>query len=62
MTSDGIYCPYCGEWIDLFVDPGGATRQEYIEDCSVCCRPINVRVVLDRETGEASIIGTSDDD
>ena len=44
MTSTSpntaIECPYCGEIIDTFPDPGGGERQEYIEDCSVCCRPI----------------------
>lgn len=34
-------CPYCGEQIELLVDCSVAT-QEYVEDCSVCCRPIVV--------------------
>lgn len=37
-------CPYCGEPVELLVDPGGARRQEYVEDCPVCCRPWTVRV------------------
>lgn len=41
-----IECPYCGEQIVLLVD-GSAGTQEYIEDCQVCCRPMNVRVVID---------------
>lgn len=51
-------CPCCGEPIDLFVDPS-LEVQQYVEDCSVCCRPILVsvtladgeieRVMLDRE-------------
>lgn len=32
-------CPYCAESVDLTLDPGGASRQEYVEDCPVCCRP-----------------------
>ncbi|SEA12275.1 Cysteine-rich CPXCG [Microbulbifer marinus] len=32
-------CPYCGEIITLLVDLS-AGPQTYIEDCSVCCRPI----------------------
>jgi len=43
-----VECPFCGEWIDVWVDPGGADVQEYIEDCSVCCRPI--RFVATRES------------
>ncbi len=36
-------CPYCGEGIELLVDTSIA-EQSYIEDCEVCCRPINVAV------------------
>jgi hypothetical protein len=35
------HCPYCGESIRLLVDPLNF-GQEYVEDCSVCCRPITV--------------------
>lgn len=41
-------CPYCGETIELLVDPS-AGGQQYIEDCSVCCRPIVVTVALDAD-------------
>ncbi len=34
-------CPYCGEVISLIVDCS-TESQHYIEDCSVCCRPIEV--------------------
>jgi transcription elongation factor Elf1 len=35
-------CPHCGQSISVLLDlsvPG----QEYIEDCEVCCRPIEIR-------------------
>ena len=38
-----VYCPYCGEHIQLLVDPS-IEAEEYIEDCSVCCRPIVITV------------------
>ena len=38
-----VDCPCCGERIALLVDTS-AGSQEYIEDCSVCCRPLPVRV------------------
>ena len=41
-----IECPYCGEVIGLAVD-ASAGAQRYIEDCHVCCRPIEVRVSVD---------------
>jgi hypothetical protein len=34
-------CPHCGEMIELTVDLS-VPEQSYIEDCSVCCRPIAV--------------------
>ena len=52
---DATTCPHCGQWIDVFIDEGGATRQDYIDDCSVCCRPIRFVVQLDRETGQTVI-------
>lgn len=41
--SVAIDCPYCGERIELVVDCS-IEAQEYIEDCSVCCRPITITV------------------
>ena len=34
-------CPYCGEPLLLLLD-NSVDAQNYIEDCQVCCRPINV--------------------
>ena len=36
-------CPWCLEGIPLLVDPS-VEDQSYVEDCSVCCRPILVSV------------------
>jgi hypothetical protein len=41
-------CPWCGESIELLVDCS-VEQQDYIEDCSVCCSPINVSVVVDQD-------------
>lgn len=46
-TADGdavVTCPYCGEAIEIVLDAGSGTRQEYVEDCEVCCRPWQVTV------------------
>ena len=49
LQSAAIQCPYCGEDIEILVD-GSVQSQEYIEDCSVCCRPIAISVeTLDGE-------------
>jgi hypothetical protein len=53
-------CPYCGESVELTVDPFGATTESYIEDCPVCCRPWNVQV--QREDGELSVQLSRDDE
>jgi len=35
-------CPWCGEPISMVLDLT-ASSQSYIEDCEVCCRPIDIR-------------------
>lgn len=42
LGHQAVMCPYCGEWIELQLD-ASAGAQAYVEDCSVCCRPIEVR-------------------
>jgi transposase-like protein len=44
-----LYCPYCGEFVDVDVDEGGGSRQSYVEDCPVCCRPWQVTVLRGRD-------------
>ena len=39
LQETSIYCPYCGESIEVFLNPEDVGA-EYIEDCQVCCRPI----------------------
>jgi len=38
-----IRCPWCGERLDLRIDVSGGAR-EYIEDCQVCCRPMELAI------------------
>lgn len=40
-------CPYCGEEVELTIDPVGVSFEEYVEDCSVCCRPWKVLITRD---------------
>jgi hypothetical protein len=39
-------CPYCSEEISMVLDTS-IPRQTFIEDCEVCCRPIEIRYVID---------------
>ena len=34
-------CPYCGEEISMILDLS-VPHQVYIEDCEVCCNPIEI--------------------
>ena len=54
MSTHSLSCPYCGEDNEIEVDDSGGREQEYTEDCQVCCRPWQVRVLLD-EDGEAMV-------
>jgi transcription elongation factor Elf1 len=38
-------CPYCSERISMVLDTS-VKRQKYIEDCEVCCKPIEVRYAV----------------
>ena len=55
-----VLCPYCGERIDVMIDDCGESQQ-YIEDCQVCCRPINFYITLD-EYQQMSVSVCSDDE
>lgn len=56
-VDDGaeVACPHCGETVTIILDPGGGTRQDYVEDCEVCCRPWRVQVRYDG-VGVATVI------
>lgn len=42
-------CPYCGEanYTEVFLSEGKS--QSFVYDCEVCCRPVEVRVEIDRD-------------
>lgn len=60
LEDRSIYCPYCGESIDVLIDHS-VPQQIYIEDCQVCCRPINFSVSVEPD-GEIRLRATSDSD
>ncbi|HMQ68114.1 MAG TPA: CPXCG motif-containing cysteine-rich protein [Ignavibacteria bacterium] len=53
-------CPYCGElnYADVYIAEGRS--QEFINDCEVCCRPIEIQVSFDHE-GIINIVLKNDD-
>ncbi|MEP5766038.1 MAG: CPXCG motif-containing cysteine-rich protein [Halieaceae bacterium] len=46
LDSQKVHCPYCGESIEVLIDCS-VEEQSYIEDCQVCCRPIDFQVTVD---------------
>jgi hypothetical protein len=59
--SGMVSCPYCGESVEITLDPGSGANQQYIEDCQVCCRPWVVSVSYD-EDGTAHVFVDASDD
>ncbi|RIA08873.1 Cysteine-rich CPXCG [Flavobacteriaceae bacterium MAR_2010_72] len=49
MDEHFFQCPYCWETISVLVD-NSISFQNYIEDCEVCCNPIQIGV--SSEAGE----------
>lgn len=43
VVETEITCPHCGEVFPLQIDTSG-TEQALIEDCTICCRPIQLIV------------------
>jgi hypothetical protein len=48
----GYICAGCGEWNETTVDESAGSRQRYVEDCQVCCKPNVLRVNWDTGAGE----------
>jgi len=43
-----VQCPYCWERFVLLVD-ASVDQQEYVEDCEICCRPIDFSIDIDAD-------------
>lgn len=54
MRDEASYvCDSCGEDIVVPIDWSAGSRQNYVEDCPVCCNPNVIYVELD--DGEAYV-------
>ena len=56
--SFAVSCPYCGEEIDLYLEPD--VRGDLVQDCEVCCNPWLVRVVVDEDEQRSVVISRAD--
>lgn len=48
MIEVEVECPFCGESQTVLIDPS-EEKQSYIEDCAVCCRPIQLHILLQED-------------
>ena len=46
LTEHAFACPYCAAPISVLLDPS-VPAQRYIEDCEVCCNPIEIAVAFE---------------
>ncbi|HIF18594.1 MAG TPA: CPXCG motif-containing cysteine-rich protein [Cycloclasticus sp.] len=61
LTEQPYQCPYCGERIDAFVDISQGSHQT-IEDCRVCCRPIELNISVDEVEQTITLTAQTDAD
>jgi len=56
LETHSAQCPYCGETIEVDIEIL-EEAQSFIEDCSVCCRPIQFEVTTNSED-EIEVLAT----
>jgi hypothetical protein len=42
-----VTCPYCGEQVEVYVEPD--VTGSFVQDCDVCCNPWRIRVTGKRD-------------
>src|SRR3984957_19447407 len=50
--ESGFQCAACGEWNTTSVYESAGRRQNYVEDCQVCCKPNVLHVEYDNSSQE----------
>lgn len=48
MITSNVQCPYCGETTEIDIEPL-EEAQSLIQDCEVCCRPIQYEVTMNAD-------------
>ena len=54
LVATLIDCPYCGERFETLIDPSAGSAS-YIEDCQVCCQPIELTIRVDEDGAVAAV-------
>lgn len=44
MYEHYFQCPYCWEEVSMLLDP--SVSSVYVEDCEVCCNPMEIRTTF----------------
>ncbi|MGE0051052.1 MAG: CPXCG motif-containing cysteine-rich protein [Arcobacter sp.] len=47
MEEIHIQCPYCLQAISILLDTGIYESTTIVEDCEVCCRPIEITYIVE---------------
>jgi hypothetical protein len=42
-------CPYCWQEISVVLDTS-VSAQTYVEDCEVCCKPIEIQYMVEEDS------------
>lgn len=50
-----VHCPYCGEPFETSAD-ASAGPCRYVEDCQVCCQPIEMELKVDADGEFAELV------
>lgn len=62
MHDEASYiCDGCGEQIVVPIDLAAGSRQQYVEDCPVCCRPNVIHVSID-DDGDVDVWSEAEQD
>ena len=48
LVEQSFTCSYCGAPISVLLDPS-VHAQTYVEDCEVCCNPMQVTYAFDED-------------
>lgn len=64
-TADGaefvvVSCPYCGEAFETSADIS-AGPSKYVEDCQICCQPIEMELRIDDNGGFLELLALRGD-
>lgn len=59
LQEKRISCPYCGEAISIALDLSQGDHH-FIEDCSVCCKPIEFSILLSEDS--CQLVARRDDE